>query len=237
MESVLAQRLAGELGVVPLAVSFAGGVLAGFGPCVLPMMPAVFGYVTGRVAQSTEENPSARSRSTYWRGLGLAATFVFGMSLVFAALGVAAGLLGKAFLVGSWATYAVAGVCVLLGLHMLGVLELPFDRILQMRPRVTKRAGVLGALLFGMAFGIVATPCATPVLAAITTMAAVQRSAVAGGVMLFVFGLGKGVPLMLVGFASGSLGAARSLSRATPTLMKVSGVALVVAALYLVWTA
>jgi len=237
VEAAIAQRLGSDIGVVPLAVAYAGGVLAGFGPCVLPMMPVVFGYVTGRVAGTAEERASTGQHASYLRGLGLASVFVFGMSMVFAVLGVGAGLLGRALLFGAWATYVVAGICVLLGLHMLGVIELPFATLTRLQPRATKRVGILGALLLGIAFGVVATPCSTPVLAAIATMAAARRSAIVGGVLLFAFGLGKGLPLMLVGLASGSLGAMRQLSRITSSLMRAGGVALLVTAVYLVWTA
>ena len=68
-------------------------------------------------------------------------------------------------------------------------------------------------------------------------MAAARGSAVQGAVLLFVYGLGKGVPLMLLGLASGSLVLMRSLSRATGVLTKIGGVALLGAAGYLVWLA
>ena len=82
----LAQDLTAGAVWGPLAfgVAFLGGLVAGLGPCVLPMIPAVFGYVTGQVGE-------ADGRSGLARGLALSAIFVLGMSIVFAAIGAAAG--------------------------------------------------------------------------------------------------------------------------------------------------
>lgn len=235
--AVLAERLvSGSLSGVPaLGVAFLGGLLAGLGPCVLPMLPAVFGYVTGSVA---DPGRADRRWSTLARALGLSAVFVLGMSLVFSAIGAAAGLLGRAVLAGAWARYAAAAVCVLIGLQMLGLIDLPLDRLNRWSPtHHPGRGGLWGALLFGMVFGAVASPCSTPILAAIATIAAATGSAAEGAVLLFVYGLGKGVPLMLLGLASGSIALMRSVSRATPVLLRLAGVAMLGAAACLVYLA
>ncbi len=228
--------LASELGAGVIAgpaaygVALLGGLVAGFGPCTLPMLPAVFGYVTGTVAGG---------EGVAWRrALALSSVFVLGTSLVFAAIGALAGALGRAVLVGAWASYAVALLCLLLGLHLIGVISLPFDALNRFVPtKRPERRGVVGAFVFGMLFGLVASPCSTPILAAIATMAAARGSAVHGAVLLFVYGLGKGLPLLMLGLASGSLATARWLSRATSALTKVGGVALLGTAAYLVWMA
>ena len=84
----------------------------------------------------------------------------------------------------------------------------------------------MGAFLFGILFGVVASPCSTPILAAIATIAAARGSVPQGALLLFVYGLGKGVPLLLLGLAAGSLPAMRSISRATGVLTKIGGAAL-----------
>lgn len=235
IESFAAQLTNGSLtGFAALGVAFLGGIVAGFGPCVLPMVPAVFGYITGRVG----DDPQPRSGRTMARSLLLSAVFVLGMSLVFSAIGAAAGMVGHAILVGSWAYYAVAAICVVIGLQMLGVVDIPLDRLNRWLPqRRPERGGIVGALLFGMLFGVVATPCSTPILAAIATLAAAGGDAAKGAVLLFVYGLGKGVPLLLLGVASGSLAFMRSASRFTPALTKLGGIALLGAAAYLAWLA
>jgi cytochrome c-type biogenesis protein len=234
IESFAAQLTGGGVsGVAALGVAFLGGLVAGFGPCVLPMLPAVFGYVTGHVADA-----ELAHGASWRRALALSATFVLGMALFFAGIGAAAGAIGHAIIVGPWAYYAVAAICVVLGLQMLGLIHLPFDALNRFLPskRPTRR-GFVGAFLFGILFGIVASPCSTPILAAIATIAAARGSAVQGAAMLFVYGLGKGVPLLLLGLASGSLALMKSFSRATGVLTKIGGVALLGAAGYLIWLA
>ena len=231
-----APRLAdGSLGAAAVfGIAFLGGMVAGFGPCVLPMLPAVFGYVTGQVA----ETPGMSAGRAWRRGLALSATFVLGMSLLFSAIGVVAAVLGRALLVGAWAYYVLAVICVVLGLQMLGAISIPFDALNRFLP-VTRpeRRGFAGAFLFGILFGVVASPCSTPILAAIATIAAARGSVPQGALLLFVYGLGKGVPLMLLGLAAGSLTLMRSFARVSGVLTKIGGVALIGAAAYLVWLA
>jgi cytochrome c-type biogenesis protein len=165
----------------------------------------------------------------------LSIVFVIGMSLVFAAIGAAAGLLGRALIVGAWTYYAAAAVCVVIALQMLEVIRLPVDRLNAMLPvQRPERRGLVGALLFGMLFGLVASPCSTPILAAIATLAAAGESAAKGAALLFVFGVGKGVPLLLLGVASGSLGFMRRVSNVVPALTRIGGIGLLIAAAYLV---
>jgi len=235
IESFATQLADGSLGVLAaFGIAFLGGMVAGFGPCVLPMLPAVFGYVTGQVA----ETPGISRGAAWRRGLALSATFVLGMSLLFASAGVAAALLGRALFVGAWAYYVVAAVCAVLGLQMLGVINLPFDALNRFLPNTRpERRGHVGAFAFGILFGVVASPCSTPILAAIATIAAVRGSVPQGALLLFVYGLGKGVPLMLFGLAAGSLTVMRSISRATGMLSRLGGAALIGVAAYLIWLA
>lgn len=236
LEAFASQLTSGDVGgIAAFSIAFIGGLVAGFGPCVLPMLPAVFGYVTGMVARKPEDE---EPRAVLVRALGLSAVFVVGMSVVFAVIGALAGLLGRALLLSAWAYYVIAGVCVLIGLQMLGVVQLPVDRFNALLPtRRPERRGMVGAFLFGMLFGLVASPCSTPVLAAIAVIAATTGSAAKGGALLFVYGLGKGVPLLLLGIAAGSLGVMSRISRVTPVLTKIGGIGLIAAAGYLVWIA
>lgn len=232
-----AERLASGAITGPAAFGIAilGGLVAGFGPCILPMVPAVFGYITGTVAGASEEGAP---KSAPLRALSLTLVFVVGMSLVFAAIGAIAGLLGHALILGSWAYYVVAAICIVIALQLLEVIALPFDRLNALLPvRRPERRGYVGALLFGMLFGLIASPCSTPILAAIATLAAASGNAARGAALLFVYGLGKGVPLLLIGVASGSLAFMRRLSKASVALSKVGGWGLLFAATYLVWIA
>lgn len=236
VEPLAAQLASGTVvGIAAFGVAFTGGLVAGFGPCVLPMLPAVFGYVTGTV---TRDSAAAPPNTLLGRALGLSAVFVVGMSIVFATIGALAGLLGRALMFGSWSYYVVAAICVVVALQMLELIDLPLDRVNALLPtKRPKRRGIVGAFIFGMLFGLVASPCSTPILAAIATIAATTGSAARGAALLFVYGLGKGVPLLLLGTASGSLAFMRKVSSITPWLTKLGGVGLLAAAGYLIWLA
>lgn len=236
VESFASQLTSGSLGLfAAFGVSFLGGLVAGFGPCVLPMLPAVFGYVTGTVTRDPDDE---RPRAMMAHALGLSAMFVIGMSLVFAGIGALAGLLGRALMFSAWAYYVIAAICVVIAFQMLGIIALPLGRLNTLLPtRRPERRGVFGALLLGMLFGLVASPCSTPILAAIATIAATTGSVAKGAALLFVYGLGKGMPLLLLGIASGSLGVMRKMSKLTPVLTRLGGVGLLGAAAYLVWIA
>ncbi len=87
----------------------------------------------------------------------------------------------------------VAAICVVLGLQMLGAINLPFDALNRFLPNTRpERRGFVGAFLFGILFGVVASPCSTPILAAIATIAAARGSVPQGALLLFVYGLGQG---------------------------------------------
>jgi len=223
-------------GLVAFGIAFFGGILAGFGPCVLPMLPAVFGYVTG-TAQNGIEGQTI-SGGLFKKNILLSAIFVLGMSTTFALLGAAAGFVGHALFLGAWATYAVAGICAVIGLQMLGIISIPVDRINTFLPtRRPEKKGFIGAFFFGALFGLVASPCSTPILAAIATIAVTMGSVGKGAALLFVFGLGKGIPLLIIGLASGSLSLMKSFSRYAAMITKFGGVSLIIAAFYLVWIA
>jgi len=237
LESLAAQLGAQESGITlfSLGVALLGGLIAGFGPCVLPMVPAIFGYITGSVP--AEAAAPGRMRTVAWRSFGLVALFVLGVAISSAGIGVVAALLGRAIFFGAWANYLVAAVCVVLGLRMLDVLHFEIPGLDSTRLRASARRGLLGTLAFGLLFGLVVPPCSTPVLAVIATLAAASGEPVTGGVLLFLYGVGRGAPLLLLGLFSGALARFAGFSRATVTLQHIGGVALIAAAAYLVWIA
>ena len=238
----------GSTGALAYGIAFVGGILAGFGPCVLPMLPAIFGWITGtsaseaakaaQTASADGAEASATVSKSWVRPALMTAAFVFGMSMVFTLIGVGAGLLGRAIFIGAWANYLVAVICLVLGLQMVGLINLRLDALNRFLPqRRPEGRSFASAMLFGAVFGLVASPCTTPILIAIAAIAASSGSAVQGGAMLFLFGLGKGVPLILVGLLSASIVRMGKLANYADLATKIGGTALIFAAGYLVWIA
>jgi cytochrome c-type biogenesis protein len=134
--------------------------------------------------------------------------------------------------------YVVAAVCVLIGLSMLGVYKLPqLPGAARLRERVQLQ-GIPGALALGLVSGLVASQCASPVLAAILTYVMSQDGAlVYGAALLFVYALGRGVPIVLAGTFTGALKQLQALGRWSPIIERVSGVIIIAVGLYLLWIA
>lgn len=142
---------------------FLGGVVTSIGPCNLAMIPLIIGFVGGT------------TNLTRLRSFTLSLTFVAGLAITFMLLGIIAAWIGGliGFATHVW-YYVVAGVCLLIGLQMIGVLQIHLPLWLGgFRERVRIK-GMPGALAFGLVSGLVASQCATPVLAAILTIVMTQ---------------------------------------------------------------
>ncbi len=204
------------LGVVAV---FVGGFLTASNPCVLTMIPLMMAFVAGR-----ESGQSGALRS-----LGYALVFVVGLSITFIALGMTAALAGKLYgdVSGVW-TWIVVVVCLVMGLHLMGVLRFTIPAPFEVKPQTR---GVVGALILGLLFGFVSAPCAAPILVVLLTYLAGSDSSVAyGGFLLFVYGLGHSVLILIAG---ASMGAAKKLieskrgTRATAIMRQLAGAVIV----------
>jgi cytochrome c-type biogenesis protein len=206
---------------------FLGGIVTSIGPCNVAMIPLVIGFVGGS------------TRLSRGRSFLLSLTFATGLALTFTALGVIASLVGGLFGGTSrvW-YYIVAVVCLVIGLQMLGAIHLPgVEGLARLRARVRLR-GIPGALALGLVSGLVASQCATPVLAAILTYVMAQRGGlVYGAALLFVYALGRGVPVVLAGTFAGVIKGLQALGRWAATLEKASGVVVLGVGLYFLWIA
>lgn len=182
-----------DLAQVSLAAAFAAGLLSFFSPCVVPLVPIYLGYMTGAVVAAGESAGRLRP-------LAHALAFIIGFSLVFALLGAAAGLLGGLLTpLMPWILRLGGLLLLLMGLHLMGWLTLPF---LNMEKRLEVNGGQgkgLGAsLLVGIVFAAGWTPCIGPVLTAILLLAADSQTAWTGAGLLAVYSLGLGVPFLAV---------------------------------------
>ena len=188
---------------IPLV--FAGGVLTSLTPCIYPMIPITAAIVGGSEATLDGSAP----RRARWRPLGLTLTYVFGLSFVYSALGLFAGLTGTLFGTVStnpWLYFLMANVLILAALAMLDIVPVRVPSALLSRASTAGTAGrYSGALAMGALSGLVAAPCSAPVMAAVLTWVSTTKSATLGFVYLFVFSLGMCTLLVVVGLSSGSL--------------------------------
>jgi cytochrome c-type biogenesis protein len=246
LENLLSSSLnSGSLGgaLIALALAYVGGVLSSLTPCIYPMIPITVGVVGG--LQNKHEKRD--TKAVLIRGLA----YVLGMAIIYAFLGVLAGITGQVFgtFTNTAGWYITLGIIMTLAaLNMIDVL--PFDpqamidrfkRSLGFKhePKINteKEATLAGAFLLGASSGFIAAPCTTPVLTAILGFIAQTQSVIFGlGLMLF-FAFGLGTILILIAAFAGSL---QKLPRAGNWMNKIkifSGILILAFAEYLIFKA
>ena len=219
----LSQSLDGNPFLAYLGV-FAGGILSSSSPCVLATIPLVIGYVGGYAEGDRR------------KALFYSLTFILGLSITFTILGAIASFIGGLFgVTGRTWYFVVGGIAVAIGLQLVGVYELniPIPTHFQ-----TKQKGLLGAFVLGLIFGIVSSPCATPVLVLILTFVASKGEVLYGTSLLFVYAIAHCALIFLAGTAAGfaeSFIKSRGISNITSFGKKIGGSIVVSVGLYMVY--
>jgi cytochrome c biogenesis protein CcdA len=168
---------------------FLAGVLSSASPCVLATIPLVVGFVGGYA----DGDRTKAFRSSL--------AFVLGLSLTFTAFGAAAGLLGTMFgTLGGWWYVAAGVVALLMGGQMMGLYEIHLPIKRDFKP---KQGGSIGSFLLGLFFGVVSSPCATPVLVVILTYVATKGEILYGTALLFTYAFGHCLLMLLAGTFTG----------------------------------
>nr|WP_278483936.1 protein-disulfide reductase DsbD [Achromobacter insolitus] len=199
----LADALGGLGWVKTAGVFLVLGLLLAFTPCVLPMIPILSSIVLGGAAQA---------KPSRGRGLALAATYVLGMSVVYTALGVAAGLSGAglaAWLQTPWILSLFAILLAVLALAMFDAFTFQMPAGIQgwLSQRSARIPGgrYTGALVMGALSALIVGPCVAAPLAGALLYISQTGDVVLGGSALFAMAWGMGVPLLIVGASSGAL--------------------------------
>jgi cytochrome c-type biogenesis protein len=207
--------------------ALAAGMVSFASPCVLPLVPAYVGFITGRSADELHHAAGSARRLILTQSLA----FVLGLAVIFALLGASASLLGQTLLHNLPILWKVGGVVVVIfGLQMLGILRIPMlsrtARLTELRPNTQSTHA--GAFLLGLAFGAGWTPCVGPFLASLLALASSQDTVSAGVMLLLVYALGLGLPFVLAGIAiDRSLRVMRGIRPHMVTIERVSGVLLI----------
>jgi cytochrome c-type biogenesis protein len=204
-------------GPLTLGVVFAGGLLTSLGPCSLSLLPVTLAYLAGFGSEPTLLQPP------WQRSVSFAGGIVTSMVL----LGLASGLMGRLYgRLPQQIPLLVAVVAVVMGLNLLGLLRIPLPS--GPDPELWRRRvpAPLAPLAAGLAFGLAATPCTTPVLAVLLAWMAQNGRPLVGLLLLTCFGLGQVMPLLLAGTAAASVPSLLRWRRVGQWVPPISGVVL-----------
>ncbi len=215
-QTLSAALSAGNIAAIPLALI--GGLIAGVNPCCLAMYPAA------ACACGVQEQTSKRPFRN-------AVALVLGVAISIALLGSLAAYMGHIAVIAAPIKYAIAFLPILMGVHVLGWIRLPL-----MKPKAF-RPGFSGAFGTGVLLSLVIGPCGTPVLASVLSYAAYKQSFLFGGILLFAYGIGDGLPLVLVGTAAGGVLKRLDCSRFGSWINPIVGSLLILLGFYLLWRA
>jgi cytochrome c-type biogenesis protein len=181
-------------GDISYFLAFSAGVLSFLSPCVLPLIPSYFSYLTGLSSEEIRLNPG-QTRAVVLKN---AVMFVLGFSVLFILFGASATFIGKFLLSHQEILRQVGGfLIVFFGLYILGLIKLPF-LMRDIRFHFQDRpAGLIGSFLIGVAFGAGWTPCVGPILGSILLYAGMTQSVLIGILLLMAYSLGLAVPFLL----------------------------------------
>jgi cytochrome c-type biogenesis protein len=208
-----------------LFILFGAGVATSLTPCVYPMIPITAGILGGA-------GSAGRSRG---RTMLLTAVYVLGLALVYASLGLLAGLSGTLF--GSvssspWALFIMGNLLLVFGLALLDVFTVNAPARLAAWAGRLAGDSVPGVFALGATSGLVAAPCGAPAFAAVLTFVSTTGSALLGFLYLFVFSIGLTALLIAVGLFSGNLAALPKAGNWTVWIKRAGGVLLLAMAEY-----
>ncbi|GHO50201.1 cytochrome c biogenesis CcdA family protein [Ktedonospora formicarum] len=201
-----------------LGIAFMAGLVSFLSPCVLPLVPIYLGQLVGQsIYTATEERQAMTQRL---KTLLHASAFIIGFTLAFTALGATASTLGSYLSEQQVLLRRVGGIVLfIIGLHLTGVLKLPF---LYWQKRITyypSRPNYGASILMGIIFAIAWSPCVGPILASILYMASFTTTLQQGVLLLLAYSLGLGVPFLILGLGLNQLSAL--LKRLKPHLGKI----------------
>ena len=205
--------------------AYLGGLLISFTPCVYPVAPITIAFI------------GAHSAGSRLKGFWLSLIYVLGLSFTYTLLGGIAAFSGRLFgqiQTNPWTYFALANVCILMGLSLMGAFSFSWktpDFIAKLQPRKEKK-DALGSFIVGAAAGLVVGPCTAPVLAVLLSYVAARQNAVLGISLLFVFSLGMGTLLLVLGTFSGFLSSLPKSGRWMMGLNRLSGWILLAAGEY-----
>ncbi|MCG2831141.1 MAG: cytochrome c biogenesis protein CcdA, partial [Desulfobacteraceae bacterium] len=218
---------------VTYPAAFLAGLLSFFSPCILPIIPSYFTFITGfSLEELTIDYNSEIRRKVFFSTV----SYVLGFSFVFILMGASASFLGNIIYKYSDVIRITGGVLIIiLGIHLTGLIRIPY-LFLEKRVNIAKKpAHFLGTFIIGMAFAAGWTPCIGPLLGSILVIASNQETVWQGVILLSIYSLGLAIPFVVISiFINFILKFIRKVSVALKYVNIVAGIMLIFVGLFLV---
>ena len=186
---------------VSIWLAFLAGLASFLTPCVFSLIPAYVGYLSGRSVAANRGEGAQTRLQTFFHGLA----FVLGFSLVFLTMGLMMSAVGSVLYETRFWLAKIGGVIVIvLGLHMTGILRIPFlDYDLHPKTVAERRRGYFSSALLGITFSAGWSPCIGPILGMILTLAINGGSIAHGMLLLGIYSVGLAIPFLLAALGIG----------------------------------
>jgi len=218
---------------VSFPAAFTAGILSFLSPCVLPLIPAYFTFITGFSLEELTENRDSEIRKKVFLSTLL---FVSGFSLIFILMGASASYLGSLMFNHRELIRIIGGILIILmGVHLTGIIRIPGLDV-EKRINIEKKPlHFLGIVIIGMAFGAGWSPCIGPLLGSILIIAGSQETVWQGIVLLAVYSAGLALPFIIVSvFIHFLLIVIKKASRVLKYVNAAAGILLIIVGLILV---
>ena len=186
---------------ISILAALGGGIVSFACPCHLPLTPVYLASLAGPELASDES--AKRCLPAFLHSI----FFVLGLGSFLALVGVLVAIASEYLNRYAWLlTYISCGLLIILGLYMILAIRFPKINYECHLPRQTGiKTGYLRSFLIGAIYSVVHTPCITPILLAIMTLAFNTGSPWSAGGLMFVYFLGYGLPFLIAGIALGAL--------------------------------